>query len=218
MDYKLHQRLLRILNHCPSLLLAECYKLKTNISMYNIRHYLAWFVDNEFHDLCVELTTHTHSHTPAPIRNTERNLICWMPTVVCIKLIKSNIMDSKKTFSCAVEENKLELVKAIHKGGLPTGKIIDLDIPSAARLDYMERGLNIRTEENKFGKLMDYLVANNLIYRSDYNNSYDPYNTFGYNTSSHYDTQYDNSIFMDYVLEHETELSDYDRSHPLRYK
>ncbi|SME64981.1 Hypothetical protein FSTVST1_288 [Faustovirus ST1] len=218
MDYKLHQRLLRILNHCPSLLLAECYKLKTNISMYNIRHYLTWFVDNEFHDLCVELTTHTHSRTPAPIRNTERNLVNWMPTVVCIKLIKSNIMNSKKAFSCAVEENKLELVKAIHKSGLPTGKIIDLDIPSAARLDYMERGLNLHTEENKFGKMMEYLVANNLIYQSDHSDSYDPYNTFGYNTSSHYDTQYDNSIFMDYVLEHETELDNYDRSHPLRYK
>jgi hypothetical protein len=212
MEYKQRQRLLKIIPHCPSLLIAKLIECKFQhdlINIYSVKSDLKWFLGNKFYDLAAEIYNKIYKQRGPNKWGVESALVRWAPVEMCIKLIKTYNFDHKKLYMRGVEENKLELVKAIVALGWQLPKILELDLPSTTRLKNMERGLNMATTDHtSFDDMIEYLVANNLIHQFEHGDSYDPYSTFGYDTSSHYDTGYDNSIFMDHVLEHETEIHD----------
>ncbi|AMN83601.1 hypothetical protein D5b_00172 [Faustovirus] len=217
MNYKLTQRLHNLVPHCYSLLLQVALEgkiINTLINYYDIdfANDVKWFTEHQFWDAFVDLYRRFDITKSACLYRLKNDVIAkHYPVEAVLLLIKRGYGDSQAIFTAAVEANNLPLVKAIHDGGFKTAKILPYDLPTDARLDYMERGLNLTHGDS----LAQFLVSVGLLYEIPTCISYDPYDAFGGGPISSFDPSFDyidddhSTTFKDHIYAHEDFTSYY---------
>ncbi|QJX72099.1 hypothetical protein F-M6_0336 [Faustovirus] len=210
-EFKLKQRLSNLLPHCAVLLLHTAVINKINNQAYRYRDMTVfardtqWFVDNDYCDLFINLydayCANEEARMPVVMYafenlgiNTPTNIATKYTIKAALLLLTRGYVNSKELFVAAVDANNLPLVEAIYHGGFATTQISPYDLPTGARLDYMERGLNIAYGDS----LIQFLLAHGLLTEVQLGvEIYDPYEVFSAGPV------YDNVDFHEHIIEHE---------------
>jgi hypothetical protein len=216
--YKTRQQLARIIPHCPSLVLYTALVNKINNENYqwnrSFSNDVKWFIKNNYYDLFMNLY-HIYETKSGPnyLSHTPETIVSSYPAEIALMIMLRGYVKSEDLFTAAVGANNLQLVKAIHTGGFKTAKVLPFDLPSEARLDYMEKGLNMKHGDS----MVEFLVSVGLLHEAPIAESFNPYDAFSYGPVSSFDSVYDNTEFHSYVYENEN-LCNYDNTRMLRYQ
>lgn len=201
-DYKLRQRLRNLLPHCNTILLTVALENKIkHLPVAHIAifiHDIKWCIKDKYYDLFMQLY-HARENTYV-IRHTPEDIVKNYPLEFVMMILSRGYVKSTDLFTAAVEAENLPVVKAIHHGGYKTAQITIFDLPSAARLDYMERGIGIDANSES---MCQFLSAAGLLLEGAVGDSYDPYNTTGWGAGS-FGYTYSNDDFRDHVFENES--------------